>query len=87
MENKPSAEVAKSFGYTSGSFRVLCHQFRHEEDPAFFVKAQRGPRTQPKKSAARDLIVEMRKQNQSVYEISEELKSRQLLLSPTAVRE
>jgi hypothetical protein len=87
VDQRPSAEVAKAFGYTPGSFRVLCHQFRRDDHPTFFVKAQHGPRTQPKKSAARDLIVRLRKQNHSVYEISEELKTRRLLLSPTAVRE
>jgi hypothetical protein len=87
VDQRPSAEVAKAFGYTPGSFRVLCHQFRHDDHPTFFVTAQRGPRIQPKKSAARDLIVRLRKQNHSVYEISEELKTRRLLLSPTAVRE
>lgn len=40
-----------------------------------------------KKSAARELIIELRKRNYSVYEISESLKERQLSLSPTAVRE
>jgi hypothetical protein len=87
VEDQPSADAAKAFGYTPGSFRVLCHQFRRDPAPAFFVKASHGPRSQPKKSAARDLIVVLRKQNHSVYEISEELKSRKLVLSPTAVRE
>jgi len=87
VEGCSSAEVAKAFGYTPGSFRVLCHQFRRDNKPTFFVKALRGPRSQPKKSAARELIVQLRKQNHSVYEISEELKSRRMLLSPTAVRE
>ena len=87
VEGRSSAEVAKAFGYTPGSFRVLCHQFRRDSNPTFFVKALHGPRCQPKKSAARDLIVQLRKQNHSVYEISEELKSRRMLLSPTAVRE
>jgi len=87
VEGRSSAEVARAFGYTPGSFRVLCHQFRRDPHPTFFVKAPHGPRSQPKKSAARDLIVQLRKQNHSVYEISEELKSRRVLLSPTAVRE
>ncbi len=87
VEDRPSAEAAKAFGYTPGSFRVLCHQFRRDPAPDFFVRPAHGPRSQPKKSAARDLVVELRKQNHSVYEISEELKSRQLSLSPTAVRE
>ncbi len=46
-----------------------------------------GPRSQPKKSAARELIVDLRKRNYSVYEISEHLKAQQQPLSPTAVRE
>jgi transposase len=87
VEGRPSREVARDFGYSTGSFQVLCHHFRRETDPVFFVSPRPGPRDQPKKSAARDLIVELRKRNYSVYEISESLKERQLSLSPTAVRE
>ena len=28
VEGLPSAEAARRFGYSAGSFRVLCHQFR-----------------------------------------------------------
>ena len=87
VEQRPSAEVARAFGYTPGSFQVMCHHFRHHPDPTFFVASRPGPRHQPKKSAARELIVELRKANHSVYEISEALKERALSLSPTAVRE
>jgi len=87
VEQHPSAEVARAFGYSPGSFQVMCHHFRHSTDPAFFVTSRPGPRLQPKKSAARELIVELRKANHSVYEISQVLKDRSLSLSPTAVRE
>jgi transposase len=87
VEGRPSREVARAFGYSAGSFQVLCHHFRREPDPVFFVSPQRGPREQPKKSAARELIIELRKRNYSVYEISESLEEQQLSLSPTAVRE
>ncbi len=87
VEGRPSREVARAFGYSTGSFQVLCHHFRRDTDPLFFVSPRPGPRDQPKKSAARDFIVELRKRNYSVYEISESLKERQLSLSPTAVRE
>ena len=87
VENLPSAEVARAFGYTESAFHVLCHHFRRDADPVFFVTPHKGPKAQPKKSAARDLVVQMRKQNHSVYEISEALKEQQLALSPTAVRE
>src|SRR6266446_4780982 len=87
VEARPSHEVARAFGYSPGAFRVMCHQFRRERAPVFFVTPRRGPRTQPKKSAARDTIIALRKRNYSVYEISEALKERHLALSPTAVRE
>src|SRR5437016_3210003 len=87
VDDRPSTEVARAFGYTAGSFQVLCHHFRRDSDPVFFTSTRPGPRSQPKKSAARELIIELRKQNQSVYEISEALKEQNCPLSPTAVRE
>ena len=78
FEERPSSEVARAFGYTPASFQVMCHHFRRDPQPEFFVSPKFGPRTQPKKSAARNTIVELRKRNYSVYEISEMLKSRNL---------
>lgn len=82
-----SEDAAKRFGYTVGTFRVMCHHFRRTVDPAFFAEAKPGPRFQPKKSEARSRTVELRKKNHSVYEISEILAEEGLVLSPTAVRE
>src|SRR5881409_2491489 len=87
VDNRPSTEVAHAFGYTAGSFQVLCHHFRRDSDPVFFTSTRPGPRSQPKKSAARELIVSLRKQNHSIYDISEILKEKKLSLSPTAVGE
>jgi hypothetical protein len=87
VEEQPSKEVARSFGYSVSAFHVLCHHFRRDPDPLFFVSPKRGPHSQPKKSAARDLIVSLRKKNYSVYEISRHLKETGRPLSPTAVRE
>ena len=87
VEDRPSHEVARTFGYSPGSFRVLCHQFRRDIEPQFFHSPSPGPRTQPHKSRAHDLAVALRKQNHSVYEISQALKERGTPLSPTAVRE
>jgi len=87
VEGRLSKEVARAFGYSVGYFHVLCHHFRRDPHPAFFVCSRPGPRFQPKKSAARDLIIRLRKQNYSVYEISQTLKERNCPLSPTAVRE
>ncbi len=87
VDERPSAAAARLFGYTPGSFQVMCHHFRRDTDPTFFTSPRPGPRSQPKKSAARNLIVALRKQNHSIYEISEELLKRNRPLSPTAVRE
>jgi len=87
VEGRPGPEVAAAFGYSAGAFHVLCHHFRRDPAPTFFVTPRHGPQSQPKKSAARDLIVHLRKQNHSVYEISQQLKEQGQPLSPTAVRE
>lgn len=86
VEGRRSQEVARDFGYSPGGFRVLCHHFRRDPAPRFFIR-ELGPRSQPKKSAGRDLIVALRKQNHSIYEISEALRERHVSLSPTAVGE
>ena len=87
LEELPSAEVAKRFGYSAGAFRVLCYGFRHGELPDFFTIGRPGPATQPKKSAAHDEIVALRKRNYSIYEISQALKEKGTPLSATAVGE
>lgn len=87
LEGRPSRDVARDFGYSPGSFRVLCHQFRRDHDPQFFLRSSPGPKTRPKKTAALDRIVALRKKNHSVYEISEILREEGKRLSPTAVGE
>jgi transposase len=87
LEGRASKDVAREFCYTEGSFRVLCHQFRRETEPSFFLSAQPGLRTQPKKSAARATIEQLRKRNYSVYEIADALNEQGTLLSTAAVGE
>src|SRR3972149_4323132 len=87
VDERLSAEVAKTFGYTPGSFRVLCHQFRRDPAPAFFLTPKKGPRSQLLKTPLRGTIIDLRKRNHSIYEISETLKASKTPLSPTAVRE
>ena len=87
VEQLPSAQIARRFGYSPGAFRVLCHAFRREALPEFFATAQRGPRAQPHKSRAQEQIIALRKRNYSVYEISQALQEQGIPLSSTAVRE
>jgi hypothetical protein len=86
IDGVSTQEAAQRFGYTPGSFRVLCHHFRREK-PDWFPDLKRGPRHQPKKGAARELITAMRKQNLSVYDIEAALKIQGAPLSCTAIWE
>lgn len=85
VEGLPSQEVAKRFGYTPGSFRVLCHQFRQNPQRPFFILPQKGPHRAPKRDLVRDHVIALRKQNFSIYDISETLKTEGHTLSPVAV--
>jgi hypothetical protein len=75
VDQRPSHEVARRFGYSPGSFRVLCHRFRHEAEPQdrFFQPIRHGPQHAPTRDPVRDLVVAMRKRNLSVYDIQREL--------------
>jgi len=75
VEHEPSQVVARRFAYSPGSFRVLCHQFRHEAEKraGFFQRAHHGPRTAPVRDQVRDRAVALRKRNLSVYDIQREL--------------
>ena len=69
VETLPSHEVARRFGYTPGSFRVLCHQFRTQPERAFFLPPAKGPQHAPKTDPVREQVIALRKQNLSVYDI------------------
>jgi hypothetical protein len=75
VEGRPAYEVAQRFGYTPGSFRVLCHEFRHDPNKRanFFQTVQHGPQSAPVRDRVRELVIGMRKRNLSVYDIQREL--------------
>lgn len=87
VDGWPSAVAAQSFGYTTGAFRVLCHKFRHGALGDFFRDIPRGPQVQTKKDPARPLIVALRKQNLSIYDIQDALTRQGYPLSLTAIHE
>jgi hypothetical protein len=75
VDGGPSAEVASRFGYSPGSFRVLCHRFRHAPDfrQGFFQVLRTGPNHAPLRDRTRELVIALRKQYLSVYDIQREL--------------
>ncbi len=85
VEGLPSAEAAARFGYSPGSFRVLCHEFRQQPQRAFFLSPSKGPHAVPKSERRRDKIIALRKQNQSIYDIARALTSEGETISPAMV--
>jgi hypothetical protein len=84
VDRVPGAEVARRFGYTPGSFRQLVHQFRHEPQRQFFATPERKA-AGSEAETVRERIVKLRKQNLSIYDISESLKTEGLQRTPVAV--
>jgi transposase len=85
VDRVPSREAARRFGYTPASFRVLVHRFRHDPERTFFVPPAKGPHSAPKKNQARDLIIRLRKQNLSIYDIRDALAREGISYSAVAV--
>jgi len=85
VEGLPSAQAARRFGYSPGSFRVLVHKFRHGPQRDFFSPPPHGPQAAPKSDPLRQHIVALRKQNLSIYDISRALAKEGHPLSAVAV--
>lgn len=83
VQRLPAAEVAQRFGYSVGSLHQLAHQFRNDPPRQFFVEnAKPGAKTDDN---VRQKIIELRKQNLSVYDISRALQKEDLQRSPVAI--
>jgi hypothetical protein len=83
VEELPGPEVAQRFGYTPGSLHQLVHEFRKQPNRSFFSEP---PRTGSSATdAVRQQIIHLRKQNLSIYDISEALKKEGCPRSPMAV--
>jgi hypothetical protein len=85
VDGLPSHEAAARFGYTPGSFRILCHQFRQDPTRTFFAPPRKGPRPTATQDRVRAAIVALRKQNLSIYDISRALAEHGTPRSPVAV--
>jgi hypothetical protein len=83
VDRLPGPDVAKRFGYTVGSLHQLVHQFRQQPQRQFFAESQRpGTKTEDR---VQRRIVQLRKQNQSIYDISNALKNEGGPRTPVAV--
>jgi hypothetical protein len=85
VEQRPGPEVAQRYGYTLGSLHQLIHQFRRQPSRRFFVESPRpGAKAD---DTIRQRIIELRKLNQSIYDISEALKKEDIRRTPVAIAE
>lgn len=84
VEGLSSAQAAQRFGYTPGSFRVLCHELRQNPTLDFFLSSRRVAQG-PRRDRGRDAIIALRKQNLSIYDISRVLAEQGEPRSPAAV--
>jgi hypothetical protein len=85
VEGLPSHEAARRFGYRPASFRVLCCEFRRDPEREFFRAPAKGPQRGPRQQHQRERIITLRKQNWSIYDISQEFAQVGQPLSPAAV--
>ena len=87
VEGQPSAVAAKRFGYTPGSFRVLCHTFRQDPAREFFLSPYQRSRVpaEARTDPERQDIIALRKQNLSIYDISTALAREGRERSPASV--
>ena len=92
VDQLPSHEAAARFGYSPGSFRVLCCQFRQDLDRPFFLpdrdaarRAPPRPQAPTKTSRLEQRVVALRQQNFSIYDIVRALRQDNESLSAPAV--
>lgn len=85
VEGLPSAQAAARFGYTPGSFRSLVHQFRQNPARSFFAPSPAEAQHSQRHDDVRQRVVALRKQNLSIYDISQALLHEGQSLSPVAV--
>lgn len=85
VENLTAKQVASKFGYSKGSVDQLVHKFRLDPGRVFFSDDQAStPQTQVL-DTVRQRIIELRKQNLSVYDISQALSNDGTPRTPVAV--
>ena len=85
VDGLSSALAASHFGYSAGSFRILCHHFRQNPERQFFLPTRKGPQTAPKRNIARSDVISLRKQNLSIYDIQRALVDKGTRLSAVSI--
>jgi len=80
-------DAAKRFDYAPETLYVQASRFRAGQLGPFFLESRPGPKTRPKRDPVRETVLELRKRNYSIYDISLVLKEKRHGLSPRSVWE
>ncbi len=87
VEELSAGEIAERFGYTKASVQTLISQYRDTDPSELFARSRPGPKRRPKKDAARERVLALRRQRHGIEEIVSELSRAGTPLSRTAVWE
>lgn len=87
VEGASSVQIAERLGYTRASVEALVRDYRKGRLGELFVAPRPGPKHQPKKDAARQRALELRRQRHGIEEIVDVLGREGTPLSRTAVWE
>ena len=87
IEELSAAQIAERFGYSKASVQTLISQYRQADLAELFAASRPGPKRQPKKDAARERVIALRRSRHGIEEIVAELERAGTPLSRTAVWE
>ncbi len=87
VEECSAGEIAERFGYRKASVQTLISAYRDADLSELFATSRPGPKRQPKKDAARERAIELRRERHGIEEIVAELERAGTPLSRTAVWE
>ena len=86
LEGHSAKQVAECFGYAPPTLYALARELRAGR-LRFFEPSKPGPKRAPKREAARQRVIELRKQNYSVYDIQEILRAEDCTLSHVLIHQ
>jgi len=86
VEGRSAKQVAERFGYSPPTLYALARELRAGR-LRFFEPLKPGPKRAPKREAARQRVIELRKQNYSVYDIQEILRAEDCTLSHVLIHQ
>jgi transposase len=87
VEELSAAQIAERFGYRKASAQTLISRYRQADLAELFAASRPGPKRQPKKDAARERVIGLRRQRHGIEEIVAELERAGTPLARTAVWE